>query len=91
MVFVPLIKVCGCAHIKSAGCQSEDVEASRQKLCREPRIESPKKSRAEQKQPPKITVVEIDERLPIINLEAQKELIKKAALRKLKKQEDKNS
>jgi hypothetical protein len=50
-----------------------------------------KKSRAKHKQPPKIIVVEIDEPLPPLNLEAQKKLIQKAALRKLKKlEEEKN-
>jgi hypothetical protein len=43
----------------------------RKKLCPDPMVELPKKSRGKQKQPPKIIVVEIDETLPIINLEAQ--------------------
>jgi hypothetical protein len=58
---------------------------------REPTEELPKKSRGRQKQSPKVILVEIDEPLPQLNLEAQKELIKKAALRKLKKLEDNNS
>ena len=53
--------------------------------------ELPKKSRGKQKQPPKIIVVEIDEPLPLVNPEAQKKLIQKAALRKAKKlEEEKN-
>jgi hypothetical protein len=59
---------------------------------KEPRQESvddiSKNSRANQKPPPKIVVVEIDEPLSSINLEAQKKLIRKAALRKLKKLEE---
>jgi hypothetical protein len=50
-----------------------------------------KKSRGKQKQIPQIIVVEIDEPLPNINLKAQKKLIQKAALRKLKKLEGKNN
>jgi hypothetical protein len=61
------------------------------RLCPDPVVELPKKSRGKQKQPPKIIVVEIDEPLPQLNLEAQKKLIQKAALRKLKKLEDKNN
>jgi hypothetical protein len=51
--------------------------------------ELPKKSRGRQKQPPKIIVIEVDEPLPRLNLEEQKNLIQKAALRKLKRLEDK--
>jgi hypothetical protein len=63
----------------------------KKKSCPELIAEIPKKSRGKQKQPSKIIVVEIDEPLSVMNLEAQKELIKKAALRKLKKLEGKNS
>jgi hypothetical protein len=59
------------------------------KLYREPMDELPKKSRGRQKQPPKIIVIEVDEPLPRLNLEEQKNLIQKAALRKLKRLEDK--
>jgi hypothetical protein len=59
------------------------------KLHREPTGELPKKSRGRQKQSPKIIVTEVDEPLPRLNLEEQKKLIQKAALRKLKKLEDK--
>jgi len=61
------------------------------KSCPELRAEIPEKSQGRQKQPRKVIVVETDEPLPIIILEVQKELIKKAALRKLKKLEDKKS
>jgi hypothetical protein len=61
----------------------------KKKLRPEPIDELPKKSRGKQKQPPKIIVVEIDEQLPRLNFEEQKKLIQKAALRKLKKLEDK--
>ena len=54
-------------------------------------VELHKKNWGKQKQPPKIIVVKIDEPLPQLNLEAQKKLIQKAALRKLKKIEDKNN
>jgi len=46
--------------------------------------ELPKKSRGKQKRLPKIVAVEIDEPLPNINLEAQKKLIQKTALRSSK-------
>jgi hypothetical protein len=63
----------------------------KKKLHLETTNELPKKSRGKQKHPPKIIVVEIDEPLPQLNLEAQKKLIQKAALRKLKKlNEEKN-
>jgi hypothetical protein len=61
----------------------------RKKLFPDPMVELPKKNRGKQKYPPKIIIVEVDEPLPLLNLEAQKKLIQKAALRKLKKLEDK--
>jgi|GEM_PF-1403665 len=63
----------------------------RKKLCPDPMVELPKRSRGKQKLPPKIIVVEIDEPLSQLNLEAQKKLIQKAALRKLKKLEEENN
>ena len=50
----------------------------------------PKRAR-ESRSPTKIIVVETDEPLPQLNLEAQKKLIQKAALRKLKKIEEENN
>jgi len=38
-------------------------------------VELPQKSRGKQKHPPETIVVEIDELLPRMNLEAQKELV----------------
>ena len=45
------------------------------------------KTRTKKKQPPRVIAVEIDEPLSPISLEALKELIRKAALRKLKELE----
>jgi hypothetical protein len=53
----------------------------------EPMVEILKKRCGKRKQPPKIIVVEVDEPLPQLNLEEQKKLIQKAALRKMKKLE----
>jgi hypothetical protein len=63
----------------------------KKKLYREPTDELPKKNRGRQKEPPKIIVVEVDEPLPRLNLEEQKKLIQKAALRKLKEAEGKKN
>ncbi len=70
----------------SSSCAPPRVKTN---LCQQPIDELPKKSRGRQKRAPKIIVVEIDEPLPKLNLEAQKKLIEKAALRRLKKLEDK--
>lgn len=56
----------------------------KEKLCQEPMDEVPKKSLGKPKKPPRIILVEIDEPFPLVNLEEQKKLIQKAALRKLK-------
>jgi hypothetical protein len=51
---------------------------------------SSEKTRTKKKQPPRVIAVEIDEHLSPLSLEVLKELIRKAALRKLK-EHDKDS
>lgn len=63
----------------------------KKELCQEPPDEFPKKNRGKKKQPLKIRVVEIEELLPLINLSAQKKIIQKAVLRKLKELEEKEN
>jgi hypothetical protein len=53
----------------------------------DPREKSSEKTRTKKKQPPRVIAVEIDETLSPLSLEALKELIRKAALRKLKELE----
>jgi hypothetical protein len=53
----------------------------------DPKEKSSEKTRTKKKQPPRVIAVEIDEHLSPLSLEALKELIRKAALRKLKELE----
>ena len=53
----------------------------------DPKEKSSDKTRTKKKQPPRVIAVEIDEHLSPVSLEVLKELIRKAALRKLKELE----
>ena len=53
----------------------------------DPKEKSSDKTRTKKKHPPRVIAVEIDEPLSPISLEALKDLIRKAALRKLKELE----
>jgi hypothetical protein len=53
----------------------------------DPKEKSSDKTRTKKKQPPRVIAVEIDEHLSPLSLEVLKELIRKAALRKLKELE----
>ena len=65
----------GLAEPKELRKYSERKLRTNQNSCSEPMVELPQKSRGKQKHPPETIVVEIDELLPRMNLEAQKELV----------------